>query len=175
MAASPAWSLQPRLPPALALRLLSLAMSLLWLRPPRTSVLQPCCPCGRCCPCYSCCSRCRCCRGPLVAMAAQPVAQPADPILSTSSPVADSPAELSAAKVAERLANVARFRRALEDADAAAASHTDFAPGRVREAIGRAQVRRTRVVDFWLGPSFPKCELRSCADRDDPSSADAAD
>lgn len=38
LAASPAWSLQPRLPPALALRL---AMSLLWLRPPRTSVLHP--------------------------------------------------------------------------------------------------------------------------------------
>ena len=49
--------------------------------------LAPCCPCGRSCPFYSCGSLCRCCRGPLVAMAAQPVAQAADPILSTSSPL----------------------------------------------------------------------------------------
>lgn len=89
--------------------------------------------------------------------------------------VANSPAELSAAQVAERLANVARFRRALEDADAAAASHADFAPGRVREAIGRTQVRHNRVVDFRLGPSFPKYELRSCADRGDPFYAEVAD
>ena len=56
---------------------------------------------------------------PVVAKAAQPAAQAADHTPLDQFLVANSPAELSAAQVAERLANVARFRRALEDADAA--------------------------------------------------------